>query len=154
MVGKALVSRALLAGALPVLCCCLVAGCGGEKTYRVSGKVTFKGKPLPAGRIIFLPDGSKGNKGSEGYADIKDGAYDTANPGGKGAVAGPMTVRIEAWDPAKKVDKPEKSALGSVPSLFPPYQTTADLPNADSTKDFDVPAEAVNGPPKKTLGSK
>src|SRR5689334_6906923 len=103
MVGKALASRALLASGVAVLCCCLAVGCGGEKTYRVSGKVTFKGKALPAGRIIFLPDASKGNKGSEGYADIKDGAYDTAAPGGKGATGGAMTVRIEAWDPTKKV---------------------------------------------------
>ena len=154
MVGKALACRALLAGVLPVLCCCLAVGCGGEKTYRVSGKVTFKGKPLPAGRIIFVPDGAKGNKGSEGYADIKDGAYDTAAPGGKGAVGGPMNVRIEGWDPAKKIEKPDKSALSSIPPLFPPYETTADLPKGESTKDFDVPADAVKGPQKKGLGGK
>jgi hypothetical protein len=40
-------ARAVLFGLLLFLCC-LALGCGG-KGYRVSGKVTFKGKPIPAG---------------------------------------------------------------------------------------------------------
>ena len=35
------------------------AGCGGDGANRVSGKVTFNGKPLPAGKIYFTPDGAK-----------------------------------------------------------------------------------------------
>jgi hypothetical protein len=154
MLGLPRARRALGFTLLPVLGCCLALGCGGEKTYRVSGTVKFKGQPIPEGRIHFIPDGSKGNKGQAGYADIKNGAYDTSSSGGRGAVGGAMTVRIEAWDPAKKIDKPDKSPLSTIPPLFPPYETKADLPNSDSTKDFDVPAEAVNGPPRKGLGSK
>jgi len=122
-------------------------GCGGQKTHRVSGKVTFKNQPIPEGRIHFIPDGAKGNKGVAGFADIKGGLYDTAN-GGQGSVGGAMLIRIEAWDPAKKVDKPDKSPLSTVPPLFPPYQITADLPQSETTKDFDVPADAVKGQSK------
>jgi hypothetical protein len=153
MIGRPHVRRALGLGFLPTLLGCLALGCGGEKTYRVSGKVTFKGQPIPEGRIHFIPDGAKGNKGIAGYADIKAGAYDTSS-GGKGAIGGPMLVRIEAWDPAKKIDKPDKSALSSIPQLFPPYQISADLPKSDTTKDIDVPADAAKGGQSQGIGVK
>jgi hypothetical protein len=153
MLGLFHACRPLGLGALAIFLCCFTLGCGEQKTYRVSGKVTFKGQPIPEGRIHFIPDGTKGNSGPAGFADIKGGTYDSAS-GGVGTVGGPTTVRIEAWDPAKKIDKPDKSPLSTIPPLFPPYQTSADLPKAESTKDFDVPAEAINGPPKKGLGGK
>ena len=34
-------------------------GCGDGKGYRLTGKVTFKGQPIPVGKIYFNPDGSK-----------------------------------------------------------------------------------------------
>jgi len=144
--------RPLLAGAIVGLGCCLVLGCGSN-TYRVSGKVNFKGQPIPEGRIFFIPDTAKGNSGATGSAEIKNGQYDTSGPNGKGTVGGPMQIRIEAWDPAKAA-KSEKSELTSIPPLFPPYQTTADLPKGDSTKDFDVPADAVKGPKRPGIGIK
>jgi hypothetical protein len=153
MIGRPHACRVFGLGLLPIVACFLAVGCG-DKTYRVSGKVTFNGKAIPEGRIQFIPDSTKGNKGPEGSADIKDGQYDTGASGGKGVIGGPMIVRIEAWDPAKKVDKPDKSALSVAPQLFPPYVTTADLPKSDSNKDIDVPADAIKGPPKKGLGSK
>ena len=153
MIGLPHARRAVGLGVLPFVACCLAIGCG-DSTYRVSGKVNFKGQPIPEGRIIFTPDTTKGNKGPAGSAEIKDGQYDTGAEGGKGVVGGPMIVRIEAWDPAKKIEKPDKSALVNFPPLFPPYQTTADLPKSDSTKDFDVPADAVKGIQPKGLGGK
>ena len=128
--------------------CCLAIGCGNDKTYRVSGKVTFKGEPITEGRIFFMPDTSKGNKGPSGSAEIKNGQYDT-DAGGRGVVGGAMIVHIEAWDPAKQVSNPAKSGLSVAPSLFPHYETTADLPKSDSNKDFDVPADAIKGTQKK-----
>jgi hypothetical protein len=154
MSGLRTVRRALGLGLFTTLACGLLSGCGDEKTYRVSGKVSFKGQPIAEGRILFIPDNSKGNKGPAGSAEIKNGQYDTGASGGKGSVGGPMTIQIEAWDPAKKIDRPDKSALSSYTPIFPPYQTSADLPKSDSTKDFDVPAEALKGPAKKGLGSK
>lgn len=116
----------------------LLLGCGGgDKGHRVSGKVTFKGQPLPAGRIYFMPDSKQGNKGATGFADVKSGAYDTAS-GGRGSAGGPMIVKIEGWDPSQQV-KSEKTHESSPKVLFPPYQTNVDLPKEDTTKDFDVP---------------
>ncbi len=54
-------------------------GCGGPFTAPVSGKVTYKGEPLPGGVVTFIhPDGRTG------YTTIKeDGSYTIpAAPGG------------------------------------------------------------------------
>jgi hypothetical protein len=131
--------------AVATLAVCLLAGCGGEDGYDVSGKVTFQGNPVPAGQIYFTPDDSKGNSGATGYADIKDGEYDTAAEGGKPTAGGPMIVRIEGQDPSVPGEQQPGSAPGEVTikTLFPTYETTAELPKEDATQNFDVPAEAA-----------
>jgi hypothetical protein len=143
-------SRSILArgGVFVVLACGLAAGCGGG-TNRISGKVTFKGQPIPAGKITFTPDGSKGNTGPTGYAKIVNGEYDTSAPGGLGAINGPMIVFIEGFDPSAKPDEntPEGEEAGAKP-LFPRYETAYDVPGSASTKDFDVPADAAKPKPK------
>ena len=45
-----------------------------------------------AGRVIFEPDTTQGNSGPGGYANIRDGYYETLR--GKGAVGGPHRVRV------------------------------------------------------------
>ncbi len=122
-------------------------GCGGDGANRVSGKVTFKGAPVPKGKIYFIPDGSKGATGATGYADITDGSYDTSSTGGRGAVKGAVTVAIEGWDPSvtAKSEKGDTSGETRVQMLFARYETTLEVTGSTS-KDFDVPAEAEKGP--------
>ena len=136
--------RVIVAG-LTAFLCCLAVGCGGESGNNVSGKVTFKGQPVPAGKIYFTPDSAKGNSGPQGYAEIKDGVYDTSAAGGHEVGSGPMTVSIDGFDPSKsaKKEKGDVSGEETILMIFPTYTTTADLPDDDSTKDFDVPAEAA-----------
>ena len=124
-------------------------GCGGSDAptvFHVSGSVNFDGKPVPGGRIRFVPDGSKQNSGPPGYAQIIDGKYDTSAEGGKGHVGGPMVVYIEGNDSSQSeanVDETDPNAPEpSVNILFPSYETSAELPKEDSTQDFEVPAEA------------
>lgn len=50
---------ALLAPALFALI--LAAGCGGPSVGEVSGKVTYKNKPVPGGRLTFRPADGKHN---------------------------------------------------------------------------------------------
>jgi hypothetical protein len=112
-------------------------GCGGDtgpKRLKVSGKVTFNNQPVPAGQIAFEPDVSSQNRGPAGFAEIRDGQYDTSK-NGKGTVGGPHIVRITGLS---------SSTPGSAP-LFSTYETKADLGKADATKDFDVPASAAQG---------
>ena len=112
------------------------AGCGnqGVPRYNLSGTVTFQGKPVPAGRIIFEPDVRKGNDGPQGYSDIKDGKYGT-DRFGKGAVAGPLIVTIIG---TTGENASEANMLGQ--PLFPRYKTTIDLPKEAIEYDFEVPA--------------
>jgi hypothetical protein len=119
--------------------CALTAGCGGGiQEHHLSGNVTYKHQPVPAGNIIFEPDVTKGNTGSPGMCKIKDGKYDTRSEGGHGTIGGPHIVRIVGID-----GKPSGDARGEIlqgKPLFPEYSVSQDLPKEDGTKDFDVPA--------------
>jgi hypothetical protein len=124
-----------LAGLLALLC--LVSlGCNTRpKLYHVSGKVTYNGKPLPAGVIYFDPDVTKKNDAPQGYAMIKDGEYDTAAPGGQGVVGGAYVARIEGFDGKPGAELP----LGR--PLFTDYQKAIELPRGPAKQDFDVPSK-------------
>jgi len=53
--------------------CVIFMGCGGESEGEVSGTVTFDGKPIPSGSIVFAKtDGSV-----RGGGVIKDGSFQT-----------------------------------------------------------------------------
>jgi len=135
--------RNLLVCGLATAACLGLTGCGESDGPRnnVSGKVTFAGKPVPIGRIYFDPDLKKKNNGLQGYAEIKDGVYDTSRTS-RGTTGGAVIVRIEAFDGVP--------ADGESPNgrpLFPHYQTAVDLPKGKTTMDFDVPASAVNQRP-------
>ena len=125
---------------------CLFVGCG-EAGNQVSGAVTFDGKPVPAGKVYFIPDESKGNSGAPGYANIVDGKYDTSAAGGRGAPPGAVKIVVEGNDPSAV-------PAGSSPDvitkpLFAGYETTADIAEGETTHDIDVPLEA--GKPKKFI---
>jgi hypothetical protein len=145
---------ARLSRLLPALLGLLPLGCGGDGTHHVTGKVNFQGKPVPAGKIYFIPDNSKGNTGPTGYADIKDGFFDTSATGGSGVPPGPLIIAIEGIDPSAKPDKPKRGeeesgvvseeATGKV--LFPRYEVNFEMPKENTTKDIEVPAEAAKGP--------
>jgi hypothetical protein len=112
----------------------LLPGCErGPRLYDVSGKVMYKGKPLPAGVIYFDPDVTKGGDGPQGYAVIKAGEYSTAAAGGKGVVGGRHIARIEGFDGKPGAELP----LGR--PLFTDFQQALDLPRAEATQNFDVP---------------
>jgi hypothetical protein len=114
----------------------MLAGCGdGTQRVRVSGQVTFQGKPVKYGNLVFEPDQSRGNRGPQGYARISDGMYDTNNAG-TGPCPGPQVVYIEGY-PELDGGAPRKSRL-----VFK-HRTTADLSGKTATVDFDVPASAA-----------
>jgi hypothetical protein len=110
----------------------VLAGCGGEKSYHLSGTVSFQGKPVPAGHIVFEPDASAGNSGPAAFAKIKDGHYDTRILDGRGTVGGPHLVLIHGRDGI-----PRGELLNGLP-LFRDYNTKVDLPKANGKQDFEV----------------
>jgi hypothetical protein len=132
--------------ALPVLALCgwaLLSGCSsrGPSLFDVSGTVTFNGRPVPFGKVYFNPDPMMNPASPQGFADIKDGRYDTAQSG-RGTPGGAFTVRMEGFDGHSTAAFP----YGQL--LFDDYQVKVELPAENTRKDFDVPASAARKGPK------
>jgi hypothetical protein len=102
----------------------LCAGCGEDGPQRTAiwGKVTWKEQPVPRGVIYFNPNVNKGNTGPQGYALIRDGAFDTRQSPGKGCVAGPHSVQIQGFDGQNIRDG---HPYGN--QLFASYETSIDV---------------------------
>lgn len=123
----------------------LLDGCGsnanGPERIDVKGTVTFDGKPVPQGRIIFEPDSKAGNDGPQGYAEIENGTYDTAATG-KGPVPGAQIVTITGYDGnvVPPSDDDEGSPLGA--PLFDAWRTKHEVPKSSPTEsNFTVDPE-------------
>ena len=126
--------------AVALLLLAFSSGCSEKDTGRVAvwGDVTWKGQPVPSGVVYFSPDTKKGNKGPQGYALIKAGAYDSRGELSKGCVTGPVMVSIQGCD-----------GQGIVPgkpygrSLFASHETSLDIPAEGGQIDLTVPDSAA-----------
>lgn len=110
----------------------IVAGCAepGPPRFRLSGEATFDGKPIVHGDMVFTPDAAKDNSGPQGFAQIRDGKFDTKGPEGKGIGGGATIVRITGF-----------TAAGG--KILCETEISVDLPKSDGTHKFDVPAKAA-----------
>jgi hypothetical protein len=79
----------------------ILSGCSRQdgsvgKVAPVSGQVTFKGQPVTAAEIYFLPDAEKGNHGVMGSALLEtDGSFTiTTYPKGNGVAPGAYKVTL------------------------------------------------------------
>ncbi len=119
-----------------LLLCGMVFGCADSepKRFRVSGKVTFDGQPIPYGDVLFTPDGAKKNSGPQAIATIRDGRFDTAAVDGKGYGGGPAVIRLTGLT----------SPTGK---LICVQEFTVELPQGDAIHDIDVPAKSGVKPP-------
>ncbi len=126
------------------------AGCGGDGVERteLSGNVMFDGKPVPYGLIRFTPDKSKQHSGPQGYAEIVNGRYDTAQSG-QGILPGPHHVHVTAYDekPRRVEDETSPESLKSKPPLFADFPLEQELKN--KTQDFSIPPNAKGYSPEK-----
>lgn len=111
-----------------VLTLAVVAGCGRSQParYRVEGRVTCGGQPVPCGEVLFTPDGSQGNAGPQAVAEIRDGRFDTAGSRAAGTHGGPMVVRVTALK-------------GSAGPLLAEHELLLDLPAENCRRDLDIP---------------
>ena len=124
----------------------MLVGCDSGSGVRVSGMVTFQGKPVPVGKIYFMPDSAKGNKGGTGFADILDGKYDTKAAGGQNSPAGAVIIAIEGTDPSAAPTGKDTSGEVTAKLLFSRYEVPVEMPTSAITKDIEVPADAAKGP--------
>ena len=110
----------------------LLAGCGPAqpKQYRVSGTISYAGKPVPKGLIFFDPQ----KEGLQGFANIIDGKFDTSQAG-VGVQGGDYSIRISGFDGKAGDEAP----FGQ--PLFPEHLEKRTLPQEDTTLDFDLKAK-------------
>lgn len=124
------------------LCMSLVGGCRkatGPERFNVEGTVTFDGQPVPTGLLVLEPDVSKGNGGPVSVLEIKDGRFDSRQPGAKGPLRGPLIARITGYpvtDSSVEIPKP----------LFREYQTTVDLDPKDEVSYLEFHIEKQSAP--------
>jgi hypothetical protein len=111
-----------------------LTGCGRNKGLtEISGTVTYKNAPVPAGTITIEPDSSRGNRGPQCAAGIGNGVFKSRS--NYGSVSGPVVIRVDGF-----TGKPEGESIIGRP-LFPSYEFTAEIPKAAShTLDIVVPA--------------
>ena len=116
----------------------VIVGCGksGPEKYNISGTVTYQGKPVPAGQILFQPDVSQGNKGPSCVVGIKNGHYD-ASGSGKGHIGGPHILVISGG--ADQNNLPPEERGGGV--AFREVKVKLDLPKSKSVQDIEVPVQ-------------
>jgi hypothetical protein len=129
MSAKPLGILAILFGAIGL------AGCAQEeKLYDVSGTVTYDGQPIPKGLIFFDPDVTKGGNGPQGFANIWDGKFTTADKG-KGIRGGAYVIRVNGFDGKEAPEAP----FGKF--LFPEYTESRELPKEKSELKLDIPKQ-------------
>jgi hypothetical protein len=123
---------------VPLLCLLIVPGCSSKpKPAQLSGMVTFKGQPVPAGYVSFTPDVEKGGKGQLRVFQIKDGAYDSAKETPPGINPGSYYVRIGGFDGVRIPHYGQgKQIFNEVTDIY------VDVPEGTTTKDFVIPESA------------
>ena len=116
-------------------------GCGkdGPDRYELTGEVTYQGRAVPVGTIIFIPDESRGNRGPATTAGISNGQYKTLP--GQGTIGGPHTVRISGYDDQVKAmpGAPGEQTIPANPPLFENVELKVDLPRSNARYDFHLP---------------
>jgi hypothetical protein len=109
-------------------------GCSqGPVLTEVSGTVTFKGQPIPAGDVSFTPDVSISGGQLKMYM-VKDGKYDSRENPGDGLLPGKYKIRINGYD-GKQIPM-----YYSGKQIFNPYELETEITQAGmASMDFTVP---------------
>jgi len=110
--------RGRIAGALAAVLALLSAGCGDDglgERYPVSGKVTYKGEPVPSASISFYPVGGPTGEQRGASGVVKDGYYTLSTQGNDdGAFPGEYQVSIAARDPDLSKAKENAAKIGGL----------------------------------------
>lgn len=122
---------------LAFVICIFSSGCSSQpQPAQLSGKVTFKGAPVPAGWISFTPDVASKTLGQVRVVQIKDGVYDSSTENPPGVPPGTYLVRIAGFD-GKKIP-----LWGQGKQIFNPVDDKHTIAPGTSTKDFVIPESA------------
>jgi len=117
-----------------------LSGCGGGGGSSVTGKVTYKGKEVGGGSLVFSPQGEGGKSAT---ADVKsDGTYALGtNAPGDGARVGKYKILYSPPAPDEPEDKEYKPGQGPPPSQYAnlvPKQTEVEVKSGSNTIDIEL----------------
>ncbi|MDR2438465.1 MAG: hypothetical protein LBE12_03705 [Planctomycetaceae bacterium] len=127
-------------------------GCGGDGLNRtsVNGKVTFDGKPIESGFIMFKPE--PGTQCPDIGGQIKGGTYHI--PQKDGPVTGSYTVGIMASVPTGKKIKAPITGIETdeMVQIIPPQYTgimgksslTTNIEKGKNERNFDIVSDKEN----------
>jgi hypothetical protein len=120
-----------------LLCVCLSACNKQPKLSQISGTVTFKGDPVPAGFLQLTPDVARDTRGEVRVLQIKDGVYDSSKEEPPGLPPGHYFLRIDGFD-GKRIPffGQGKQIFNAVTGL------ELEIPEGVSQKDFVIPESA------------
>ena len=117
-----------------------VVGCsGGSKVGKVTGKVTYQGKPVTGGSLVFAPVPAQGDSAPGAPATVTidaDGSYKTTS----GAVVGQCKVLYTAPSglPEGYVAKPSVAPPKSPFLDLVPKQKEVEVKAGDNTIDIEL----------------
>jgi hypothetical protein len=137
-----------------LICLPLLVGCGGKPTlHAVTGKVTFKGKPIEGCKVILFPDVDTVDPDKHGFGSgitDKEGKYEIKHPQGEtGIRSGKYKVAFlylvdSKGKPIPADAKPSEYPGGAKSPLQPIYEAPSSTPESidvglgATTKDFDL----------------
>ena len=113
----------------------VLAGCDTTGLRPLSGTVTYEGRSIPTGSIMFEPESA----GAPGAADISDGRFRTRNK--TGVANGFYQITIYGFDP----DLNKDNSMDTDISMFFPYTTRIEI--TSETKTLDIVVPKGGGPP-------
>jgi hypothetical protein len=130
----------------------VLAGCGGQHLTKVSGTVTYKGKPAKNATVFFSPDGG----GITGAATTDgQGKYTLGCNLGIGVPPGPYSVKIKSKvEPVQQTDPMAGLEPGS-PEYAEAYQRAREGGRSSAYKtkapDDAIPAKYETGEELKAV---
>jgi hypothetical protein len=115
----------------------LVSCSSEEKLIRISGTVLCDGEPVPLGDIYFEPDAMKGQKGQAGFAEIRDGKFDTSKPGNQSVKPGAYEIRILGYDGKEANEAPRGQPI----FLLPEFTEKRQFEAKETELKYDIPGK-------------
>lgn len=125
----------VLAAVLGVACPFALSGCSRlDGLTTISGRVMYRGEPVPRGDVFIEPDASQGNVGPQCRSSIVDGVF-RSRPR-YGAVQGPVVIVVEGFHTPPNSDFPV--------ALFPRHEFKTEIPKGTADLEIVVPDEPAS----------